>query len=54
MSVDFTALKHRLAEVKARFQADVYYHVGDTDMNHFYATQAGFRFVKAAASWRQV
>jgi hypothetical protein len=54
VSVDFTVLKHRLAEVKARFQADVYYHVGDTDMDHFYAQQAGFRFVKADASGRQV
>lgn len=54
VSVDFTVLKHRLAEVKARFQADVYYHVGDTDMDHFYAQQAGFRFVKADASGRQL
>jgi hypothetical protein len=54
VSVDFTVLKHRLAEVKARFQADVYYHVGDTNMDHFYAQQAGFRFVKADASGHQV
>jgi hypothetical protein len=53
ITVDFTVLKHRLAEVKARFQADVYYHVGDTDMDHFFATQAGFRFVKADAAVRQ-
>jgi hypothetical protein len=46
-------LKHRLAEVKARFQAEVYYHVGDTDMDHFFANQAGFRFVKADAAVRQ-
>ena len=26
--VDFTVLKHRLAEVKAQFQADIYYHFG--------------------------
>ena len=51
--VDFTVLKHRLAEVKARFQADIYYHFGDTDMDHFYANQAGFRFVKADATVRQ-
>jgi hypothetical protein len=53
ITVDFTVLKHRLAEVKARFQADVYLHVGDTDMDHFFATQAGFRFVKADAAVRQ-
>ena len=51
--VDFTVLKHRLADVKARFQADIYYHFGDTDMDHFYAEQAGFHFVKADASLRQ-
>ena len=44
---DFTALKHRLDEVKARFPAAAYYHVGDTDVDHFYATAAGFRFLRA-------
>ena len=53
ITVDFTVLKHRLAEVKAQFQADIYYHFGDTDMDHFYARQAGFRFVKADATVRQ-
>jgi hypothetical protein len=52
ISVDFTVLKHRLAEVKARFQADAYYHVGDTDMDHFFADRAGFRFVRADAAAR--
>ena len=51
--VDFTVLKHRLAELKAQFQADIYYHFGDTDMDHFYARQAGFHFVKADATVRQ-
>ncbi len=45
ISVDFTVLKHELAEVKARFQAEAYYHVGDSHMDHFYASQAGFCFV---------
>ena len=48
--VGFTALKHRLADVKAQFQAEVYYHVGDTDMDRFFAERAGFRFVKADAA----
>jgi hypothetical protein len=51
--VDFTALKHRLAEVKAQFQAEAYYHIGDTDMDRFYADKAGFRFVRADAAVRQ-
>ena len=44
---DFTALKHRLDEVKARFAAAAYYHIGDTDLDQFYATAAGFRFLRA-------
>lgn len=51
--VDFTALKHRLAEIKAQFLADVYYHIGDTDMDRFFADKAGFRFVRADATVRQ-
>ena len=30
---DFTVLKHRLDEVKARFAAAAYYHIGDTDVD---------------------
>jgi hypothetical protein len=51
--VDFTALKHRLADVKAQFQAEAYYHIGDTDLDRFFADRAGFRFVKADADVRQ-
>jgi hypothetical protein len=43
-------LKHQLAEVKAQFQTEAYYHIGDTDMDQFYATRAGFHFLKADAS----
>jgi hypothetical protein len=53
IAVDFTVLKHRLAEVKVRFQADVYYHIGDTDMDHFFADRAGFRFIRAEATVQQ-
>jgi hypothetical protein len=53
ISVDFTVLKHQLAEVKTRFQADGYYHVGDTEMDHFFAGRAGFRFVWADPIDRQ-
>jgi hypothetical protein len=53
IGVDFMVLKHRLAEVKAQFQADIYYHFGDTDMDHYYALQAGFYFVKADGGVRQ-
>ena len=49
ISVDFMVLKHQLADVKAQFQTEAYYHIGDTDMDQFYATRAGFRFVSADA-----
>ena len=50
ISVDFMVLKHQLADVKAQFQTETYYHIGDTDIDHFYATRAGFRFVRADAT----
>jgi hypothetical protein len=48
--VDFMALKHQLAEVKVQFQAEAYYHIGDTDMDRFLAERAGFRCVRADAA----
>lgn len=47
---DFTALKHRLANVKARFPAAAYYHIGDTDTDASYAAEAGFRFLSPDAA----
>jgi hypothetical protein len=47
---DFTVLKHRLADVKARFAAAAYYHVGDSDTDALYASDAGFRFLRAEAA----
>jgi hypothetical protein len=44
---DFTVLKHRLDEVKTRFPATAYYHIGDTEVDDFFATAAGFRFLRA-------
>jgi hypothetical protein len=51
---DFTALKHRLDEVRARFAAAAYYHIGDTDTDERYATAAGFRFLRAEAQAHRV
>jgi len=44
---DFTVLKHRLEDVRARFAAAAYYHVGDTETDERFALAAGFRFLKA-------
>jgi hydroxymethylpyrimidine pyrophosphatase-like HAD family hydrolase len=54
ITVDFTVLKHQLAEVRARFEADVYYHIGDTNIDRFFADQAGFHFIQADAAAYQV
>jgi hypothetical protein len=46
---DFTVLKHRLADVKASFSAEAYYHIGDTDVDDHFAAAAGFQFLRADA-----
>ena len=44
--VDFVVAKHMLSEVKAKFEADVYYHIGDReDLDKKYALEAGFEFL---------
>jgi hypothetical protein len=53
IAVDFTALKHRLAEVKSRFAAEAYYHIGDTELDDVVARGAGFRFLRAEAAAHQ-
>ena len=44
ISVAFTVLKHQLDLVKAEFNAEQYYHIGDTNMDRHYAARAGFAF----------
>ena len=51
---DFTVLKHRLDDVRARFAAAAYYHIGDTDTDERYALAAGFRVLKADADAHRV
>ena len=43
-------LKHRLGDLKARFAAAAYYHVGDAEADARYAREAGFAFLKADAA----
>ena len=46
ITVDFVVPKHRLSEVKAKFEADAYYHIGDReDLDKRYALEAGFEFL---------
>jgi len=44
IEVDFVSLKHRLDEVKERFPALRYVHIGDTDVDRHFARLAGFEF----------
>lgn len=45
IEVNFVSSKQGLPEVKARFPADDYYHIGDTDLDRQFALAAGFEFV---------
>ena len=47
---DFTVLKHRLDDVRDRFPAHAYYHIGDTDIDEHYAIRAGFEFLRVGAA----
>ncbi len=46
ISVDFTVLKQNLGDVKARFEADEYTHIGDSAADEYYALKSGFRFIE--------
>jgi len=43
--VEFTVLKHMLEGIRHQFEADQYYHIGDTDLDKHYAGLAGFTFL---------
>ena len=48
IKLDFVVLKHTIDQLKGRFGADEYWHVGDTEMDRHFATHAGFTFFWAA------
>ena len=46
IAADFVIPKHMLADVKAKFDAEVYYHIGDReDLDRQTALRAGFEFL---------
>lgn len=46
IDVDFVVSKHMLPDVKAKFEADAYVHIGDReDLDRQYALKAGFDFL---------
>ena len=46
---DFVGQKHRLETIRDSFQCDRWIHIGDTNVDEHYATQAGFEFWFASA-----
>lgn len=52
--VEFTVLKHQLDLVKAEFDADEYYHIGDTGLDRMFAQRAGFNFLMPVATVEQL
>jgi hypothetical protein len=44
VDVSFTINKHRLDVVRAEFEADLYEHIGDTNMDEMYAKMHGFEY----------
>jgi hypothetical protein len=46
IAIDFAVGKLMLPDVKAKFVADIYYHIGDReDLDRKYALEAGFEFL---------
>ena len=45
IEVSFVSSKQGLPDVKTRFPADAYYHIGDTELDRQFALAAGFNFV---------
>ena len=45
LKMDFVVIKHQLPVVKARFEAEAYYHIGDLELDQQFAREAGFTFV---------
>lgn len=48
ITVEFTIHKQNLDQVKSRFEADTYQHIGDTNMDEYYAVLHGFEFLDVA------
>ena len=45
IQVSFVSAKQDLLDVKCRFTAEEYYHIGDTELDRQFALKAGFHFV---------
>ena len=41
---DFVVLKHQLESLLERFVVEEYWHIGDSEVDRYFAERAGFRF----------
>ena len=48
IEVDFAVVKNHLEVVRSQFQADSYLHIGDTEVDRWYAEHSGFEFLHVA------
>lgn len=53
IDVEFTIHKHNLDRVKEEFPADVYQHIGDTNMDEHYALMHGFEYLDVAIHFEE-
>jgi phosphoglycolate phosphatase-like HAD superfamily hydrolase len=49
IQVSFVSHKQGLLDLKSRFEAEEYYHIGDTELDRQFALTAGFHFVSIDA-----
>ena len=49
IEVSFVSTKQGLLDVKSRFSAEEYYHIGDTELDRQFALESGFHFVSMDA-----
>jgi hypothetical protein len=52
--VAFTVLKQKLVDLKERFPAEEYYHIGDSAIDRYVSGQAGFHFLEPDAGARRL
>jgi len=54
VQVDFLVLKHQLPDLPGRYPCNRYLHIGDSMMDEYYATVAGFEFWSVPRLVRQL
>ena len=53
IEVSFVSHKQGLLDLKSRFPAEEYYHIGDTELDQQFALEAGFHFLWMDAGYTE-